>query len=101
VVADFRSVPAALRPKTTAGDGAPDVGLCFRTRPRVDVYVDAEIAVLARVWLGDVPLAHALRAGTVKIGGDPRLARGFPGWLMLSTLAVVPRPAEQPQRRVA
>jgi putative sterol carrier protein len=67
----------------------------------VDVYVDADLAVLSRVWLGDEPLAQALRAGSVKLTGNPRLARAFPSWLMLSTLAAVPRPAEQTQRRVA
>ena len=101
---DFRGVPAALRRSKTYWlvMEPPEVGLCF-TDPGhdVDVYVDAEIAVLARVWLGDEPLAHAMRAGAVKIGGDPRLSRAFPGWLMLSTLAAVPHPADQTQRRVA
>ena len=101
---DFRGVPAILRrPKTYwLVMEPPDVGLCYSDPGHdVDVYVDAEIAVLARVWMGDEPLAHAMRAGAVKIGGDPRLSRAFPGWLMLSTLAAVPRPAEQTQRRVA
>ncbi|HEX9183590.1 MAG TPA: hypothetical protein VF876_10055, partial [Burkholderiales bacterium] len=80
----------------------PEVDLCVMEPGfDVDVYVDADLATLSRVWLGDEALAHALRAGTVKVGGDPRLARAFPSWLMLSTLAAVPRLDEQVQRRVA
>jgi DNA-binding HxlR family transcriptional regulator len=101
---DFRGVPVGLRRAKTYWlvMEPPEVGLCF-TDPGQDaaVYVDAEVSALARVWLGDEPLAHAMRAGTVKIGGDPRLSRAFPGWLMLSSLAAVPHPAEQTQRRVA
>lgn len=101
---DFRGVPAThRRPKTYwMVMTRPDVDLCV-TDPGfdVDVYVDADLATLSRVWLGDEALAHTLRAGTVKLGGDARLARAFPSWLMLSTLAAVPRPDEQVQRRVA
>jgi len=67
----------------------------------VDVYVDADLAAMTRVWIGDETLPAALRAGTVKLAGDPRLSRAFPSWLMLSTLAAVPRVGENNQRRVA
>jgi DNA-binding HxlR family transcriptional regulator len=101
---DFRGVPVRQRhPKTYwMVIERPEVDVCV-TDPgfEVDVYVDADLAVLSRVWLGDEPLAQALRAGSVKLTGNPRLARAFPSWLMLSTLAAVPRPAEQTQRRVA
>jgi len=101
---DFRGVPVRHRhPKTYwMVIERPEVDLCV-TDPgfEVDIYVDADLATLSRVWLGDEPLAQALRAGGVKVGGNPRLARAFPTWLMLSSLAAVPRPAEQTQRRVA
>lgn len=101
---DLRGAPAApRRPRTYwMVIERPEVDLCV-TDPghEVDVYVRADVAALARVWLGDEPLAHALRAGTVRIEGNPRLARAFPTWLQLSTLAAVPRPGEPVQRRVA
>ena len=101
---DFRGVPTThRRPKTYwMVMTRPEVDLCMMDPGfDVDVYVDADLATLSRVWLGDEALAHALRAGTVKLGGESRLARAFPSWLMLSTLAAVPRSTEDPQRRVA
>jgi len=101
---DFRGVPAAQRhPKSYwMLLERPSVDLCVNDPGHeVDVYVNAELSALVRVWLGDEPLAHAMRAGEVKISGDPRLSRAFPTWLMLSPLAAVPRPGEPTQRRVA
>jgi DNA-binding HxlR family transcriptional regulator len=58
----------------------------------VDLVVDADLRTMIMVWMGDVTLAAALRAGAVAISGSPALARAFPGWLRLSVLAGVERP---------
>jgi DNA-binding HxlR family transcriptional regulator len=57
----------------------------------VDLHVDAEVAALAEVWLGDMSLQGAVRLGRVRISGARELARAFPAWLMLSGFAGVPR----------
>jgi DNA-binding HxlR family transcriptional regulator len=57
----------------------------------VDLYVEADMAAMAKVWLGDVPYASALRAGEVRVVGPRDLAKAFPSWLMLSHFAGVPR----------
>ena len=67
----------------------------------VDVYVDADLASFSRVWLGQVPIRQAIREGGIKLAGDRQGVRDFPSWLLLSTLAAVPRAAEALQRRVA
>ena len=58
----------------------------------VDLYVEADMAAIAKVWLGDVPYASALRSGEVRLSGPRHLANAFPSWLMLSHFAGVPRP---------
>jgi DNA-binding HxlR family transcriptional regulator len=62
----------------------------------VDLYVEADLAELAKVWLGDIPYEHALRSGKVQLTGTRELMRAFPTWLMLSHFAAVPRPAPLP-----
>jgi len=47
----------------------------------VDLYVDAELAAMAQVWLGDITLQNATRLGSVRLIGPRELARAFPGWL--------------------
>ena len=59
----------------------------------VDLYVEADLAAMARVWLGDLPFQNALRSGEVRLAGRSELAKTFPSWLMLSHFAGVPRPA--------
>jgi DNA-binding HxlR family transcriptional regulator len=61
----------------------------------VDLYVEADLAAMAKVWLGDVPFADALRSGKVRLTGPRPLANAFPSWLMLSHFAAVPRPQSQ------
>jgi DNA-binding HxlR family transcriptional regulator len=57
----------------------------------VDLYVEADIAAMASVWLGDISFAAALRAKKIRLTGIPALARQFPSWLLLSHFAQVPR----------
>ena len=69
------------------------VDLCVED-PGFDVALDveADLAAMARVWLGDMPFDAALRTRKVELIGPRALTKAFPSWLMLSTFAGVPRP---------
>ena len=71
----------------------PQVELCL-TDPghEVDLYVEADLRAFALVWLGDAPLAAALRDRSIKLSGPRKLVQAFPQWLLLSRFAGVPRP---------
>jgi DNA-binding HxlR family transcriptional regulator len=101
---DFRGVPASHKwPRTYwLVMERPDVDLCI-IEPGfdVDLFVAADLGALSRVWLGEIPIRQAIRDGAVSLNGDRQLVRDFPSWLLLSTLAAVPRPGESTQRRVA
>lgn len=101
---DFRGVPATHKaPKTYwLVMERPDVDLCI-IEPgfEIDVFVDADLAAFSRVWLGEVPIRQAIRERAINLTGDRQAVRDFPSWLLLSTLAAVPRATEQIQRRVA
>ncbi len=58
----------------------------------VDVLIEADLAAMTKVWMGDLRLKDMLRSGAVAVDGQPQLVREFPNWLGLSTLAGVPRP---------
>jgi DNA-binding HxlR family transcriptional regulator len=100
---DFRGVPSGHKaPKTFWFVlQRPDVDLCI-IEPGfdVDLWVDADLTAMTTVWLGDMPLRQAIRAGDIRLAGERQAVRDFPSWLLLSTLAAV-RPAEVTQRRVA
>lgn len=101
---DFRGVPAGHKaPKTYwLVMERQEVDLCvFEPGFEVDVYVDADLAALSRVWLGEIPMRQAIREGGINLNGERQAVRDFPSWLLLSTLAAVPRPADAIQRRVA
>ena len=101
---DFRGVPAAHKAPRTYWFVVqrPEVDLCI-IEPgfEVDLFVDADLATFSRVWLGELPMRQAMREGAINLSGERQAVRDFPSWLLLSTLAAVPRPAEQIQRRVA
>jgi DNA-binding HxlR family transcriptional regulator len=61
----------------------------------VDLYVDADLATMAKVWLGDSTFDDAVRSGKLKLTGSRELVKAFPSWLMLSHFATVPRPERQ------
>ena len=70
-----------------------DVDVCLRDPGfEVGLYVDADIATMARVWLGDLAFAEAVRSKKIRLAGMPDLIRQFPSWLLLSHFARVPRP---------
>jgi hypothetical protein len=62
----------------------------------VDLYVEAELAAMAAVWLGDITLPQAVRERRVLLSGPRELIRAFPTWLKLSRFAAVPRVGELP-----
>jgi DNA-binding HxlR family transcriptional regulator len=101
---DFRGVPAGHKaPKTYwLVLERPEVDVCI-IEPgfEVDVFVDADLAAFSRVWVGELPIRQAIRDGEIRLTGDRQGVRDFPSWLLLSTLAAVPRAAEALQRRVA
>jgi len=63
--------------------------------PQWRPYVEADLAAMAKVWLGDLPFESVLRSGAVRLVGPRQLAKAFPSWLMLSHFAGVPRPERQ------
>jgi DNA-binding HxlR family transcriptional regulator len=101
---DFRGVPPGHKAPRTFWFvlQRPDVDLCI-IEPgfEVDLYVEADLAAFTRVWLGELPIRQVIRDGGIKLNGAREAVRDFPSWLLLSTLAAVPRAAESIQRRVA
>jgi hypothetical protein len=95
VLFDFRGVPKAWRAVRSFWlvlQGS-DVDLCLKDPGfEVDLVVDADLAALTRVWMGDVRLGDAMRSRLVTLRGPTVLVRAFPGWLALSGFAGVERP---------
>lgn len=58
-----------------------------------DLIVDADIAAMTSVWLGDTQLEEALRSNAIRLTGPRKLTTAFPTWLMLSHYAGVVRPS--------
>ena len=58
----------------------------------VDLYLDADLAAMTRVWLGDLAFADAVRQKKIRMSGMPGMVRQFPSWLPVSPYAKVPRP---------
>jgi DNA-binding HxlR family transcriptional regulator len=70
-----------------------DVDLCIRDPGfEVDLCVEADLATMAKVWLGDLTMDAVLKSAKVRLTGSKELVREFPRWLMLSPFAEVPRP---------
>jgi DNA-binding HxlR family transcriptional regulator len=67
----------------------------------IDLYVDADLAAMAGVWLGDITFEHALRSRKVQLTGSHELIQAFPSWLMLSHFAEVPRPERASGHRLS
>jgi hypothetical protein len=61
----------------------------------VDLYVEADLAAMAKLWLGDVSVEDVLRSNKVRVEGSRDLVKMFPSWLMLSHFSQVPRPERQ------
>lgn len=99
---DFRGLPRHSTGKRTwwLVLKRPEVDLCLKDPGfGVDLIVSADLRALTRVWLGDIRLAEAVRAGLVAVDGRRELARAFPTWLRLSGFAGVERPAGERRAR--
>lgn len=64
----------------------------------VDLYLSTDLRSMTEVWLGRVPLKHALRDGTIELIGDRALERSIASWLQLSKVYEV---AQEMRRRAA
>ena len=93
---DFRAVPSHYKGMRTWWLilDRREVDLCLKDPGfDVDVIVTADATTMARVWMGEVDLGQAMRAGTVRLEGPRPLVQALPGWLLLSHFAHVERPA--------
>jgi hypothetical protein len=91
---EFRGVPATMRcPRYWwLVLERPEVDLCLKDPGfLVDLVINADLRALTRVWMGDVRLAEAVRAGLIRLEGTRSLVRAFPTWLSLSAFAGVER----------
>ena len=88
----FPDVPAHLRTwwlVLTADDA--DVCDADPEYP-VEVTVTAPLALMTRIWRGDLEWSTALRAGRLTLEGPTASCRALPTWFTLSTFAAVARP---------
>lgn len=95
---DFRGIPPTKRGYRTFWLllERAQVDLCAEDPGfEVDLYVDADLSAMTKIYLGDVSFASALRIGDVRLSGPRELARAFPSWLLLSHFAKVPRPQRE------
>lgn len=53
----------------------------------VDVTISSDVESLYQVWLGRIPLSHAMRTGRVEFTGPTALTRRMPSVLQLSPVA--------------
>jgi DNA-binding HxlR family transcriptional regulator len=66
----------------------PAVDLCFTDEGfDVELAVEADLAALTAVWLGRLPLADAIAAGSVQLEGDDDARPLFGRWFGLSPFA--------------
>jgi DNA-binding HxlR family transcriptional regulator len=95
----FRGVPSTYRGarKFWLILERSSVDLCIKDPGfDVDLVVDADLGAMARVWLGDLSFAEALRTKAIALSGPSALVKQFPSWLLLSHFASVPRPTRIP-----
>lgn len=76
------------------------VDLCMKHPAfEVDLVVHADVGTLARVWVGHLAWAEAVRSGGIRLEGPSAIVQAFPGWLQLSHFARV-LPSTRPSGRV-
>ena len=76
-----------------------EVDLCYEDPGKdVDCYVTGALCDLIDIWMGDVPLSKALKAGSVQLTGERHLCRTFSRWFALSAMANTPRPTQAERR---
>lgn len=87
----IRGVPGARRRWwLIIGDGEPDLCLTWPGYD-TDLTVTATIRVLVDVWMGARDVREAIRSGDVALEGSRELAKSFPEWFGLSSLAAAGR----------
>lgn len=65
-----------------------DVSVCLKPPGFApDLVVRADLGLFARVWLGAVDYAAAVRSGGIVVEGPPPLVRALPSWLLWSPMA--------------
>jgi hypothetical protein len=64
----------------------------------VDCYVTGTSRDLIAAWMGDIPLAKALKADRIHLIGERHLCRTFSRWFALSAAAQTPRPTSAERR---
>lgn len=101
---EFRGVPPRCRTMRTTWLvlQRTDVDVCIKDPGfPVDLVLHAEMATLARVWVGRLTFAEGIRTGALRLEGSRELIHAFPGWLKLSPFAAVLRPAMPAPERLA
>jgi DNA-binding HxlR family transcriptional regulator len=99
---DYRGVPARQARTFWLVLQRNEVDVCTKDPGfEVGLFIEAELSTFTRVWLGDLTFAQAQLSGAIRLTGERRWARAFPTWLLLSTLAAVPRDGSINQRRAA
>lgn len=74
-----------------------EVDLCWQDPGHeVDLVVEADLATMTGVWVGDYEFGDVLRRREVELRGPTSLRRSFPDWLGLSMFAGVEKPAVAP-----
>ncbi len=73
------------------------VDLCYRNPGfDIDLFVEASLRALTRIWLGHIPLDHAIREGQLRLDGSRADMAAFRSWFALSMFAAAGRePAGQ------
>lgn len=69
----------------------PEGAEVCRTHPGgdIDLRVSSDVRTLTNIWMGNTTWSAALRAGTLKLGGNTELRRALPRWLKLNPFAPI------------
>jgi DNA-binding HxlR family transcriptional regulator len=87
-VVQFRFRPRSRPPVFWLILRRPDADLCVSDPGMdTDLYVDAELRAMVRVFLGQLPLRSALHDGSVELAGATQLRHAFPTWIGTSSFA--------------
>jgi DNA-binding HxlR family transcriptional regulator len=83
----FNGSPASIRRWwLIVTDG--NVDICLKDPGHdIDFQCESDIATMARVWMGEVPLGSAVAAGKLTLIGTSKLKRTASSWLKLSVFA--------------
>jgi DNA-binding HxlR family transcriptional regulator len=72
-----------------------EVDLCYADPGKdVDCHISGASRDVIGVWMGDLPLAAALRSEAIQLAGERQVCRAFSKWFKLSAFAMTPRPVK-------